>query len=106
MREMNSSFPVYTAPLKKALGSGTTLTFDQLTATSSWKNPRTFPLAYAQSWVIAEYLFYRWSNHQIVGMLKQMKAGKTFEQILIRDMNRTLSQFEQEWIAFARGRVP
>lgn len=105
MREMNGSFPVYTPPLKKALHSGSLFTLDQLKNNNIWHNPGQFSLAYAQSWIIAEYLFYRWNNQQIVQMLQKIKSGATFEEILLHDMNRTPQQFEREWTAFAREKV-
>jgi hypothetical protein len=54
---------------------------------------------------MAEYLFSRWSTSDIKALLLGLKQGEQFTAILQRSMNRTPQEFEQEWIAYARGRL-
>ncbi|MBN1308193.1 MAG: tetratricopeptide repeat protein [Chitinispirillaceae bacterium] len=106
MREMNAPGLVAIDVLRKALSSGTTIPFDRLNdLTGVWRNAGIAPLAYAQSWIMAEYLFNRWSNNQVKNVLLRFKQGVSFGTVLREAMNRTPAQFEEEWKAYARGRL-
>jgi tetratricopeptide (TPR) repeat protein len=105
MRAMNPYLPVNTAPLKQALKSNSLLSLDQLSIQRTWRDPRLVALAYSQAWIMAEYLFYRWSSSQMKKMLQRFREGATFHAVLTQDMNRTPEQFEKEWVQFAKKRV-
>jgi tetratricopeptide (TPR) repeat protein len=105
MRAMAPYLPVNTDVLKKAIKTNSLMSLDQLAAPGTWRNPRLVALAYSQSWIMAEYLFYRWSGNQIKKMLQQFRDGGTFHTQLVRNMNRTPEQFEEEWLQFAKKRL-
>jgi tetratricopeptide (TPR) repeat protein len=105
MREMNVQSSADVAALRLALTKGTTLSLDLLGDPAVWRDPGRIPLAYAQSWMMTEYLFSRWSNGQIKNMLLRFKQGASFTALLQENMNRTPSQFDEEWKDYARGRM-
>jgi tetratricopeptide (TPR) repeat protein len=106
MREMNDQLPVASEALRRAMKQGTLLSLDQLgDPGGAWRDPNRVPLAYAQSWIMADYLFSRWSNRQIKNVLLRIKQGSAFSAVLQEYMNRTPAQFDEEWKAFARGKV-
>jgi tetratricopeptide (TPR) repeat protein len=106
MREMNGQFPVSIAPLRRALSQNATLTLDELCDVSgTWRNPGRMDLAYAQAWIMIEYLYSRWSNSDIKTLLQGIKQGAAFTDLLQKSMNRTPGEFEEEWKAYAKGRA-
>ncbi len=106
MREMNGPLPVNTDALRKALTRGALLSLDRISdPRGAWRDPESVRLAYAQSWIMTEYLFSRWSNSQIKDLLLRIKQGGFFAPLLQEYMNRTPAQFEAEWKSYARGRL-
>jgi tetratricopeptide (TPR) repeat protein len=105
MREMDGQLPVSAEPLRRSLNSGAVLSLDQLTDSRTWRDPQKVWLAYAQAWIMTEYLFSRWSNSQIKDLLGRIKQGGSFVPLLREYMNRTPAQFEEEWKAYARGKL-
>ncbi len=106
MKEMNHSLPVNSGALIDALVSGSTLTFEQLDpASGTWQNPRHLQLAYAQSWMMIEYILHRWSFDRLKKILIRFRNGSDFTAILLDEMNRTPGQFEEEWKDFAFNKL-
>lgn len=106
MREMDAPGLAATDILRRTLSTGSTLTLDQMSdRTGTWCNPARINLAYAQAWIMAEYLFSRWSCSHVKRMLLRFKEGTSFAAILRDDMNRTPDQFEKEWQRFALERL-
>jgi hypothetical protein len=106
MRQMRTTDLVATDLLSNALKSDNVIPFEKLNDRSGiWNNPTYSNLAYAQSWIIAEYLFSRWNYSQIKKVLVRLKTGDQFATIIKEDMNRTPAQFEQEWKAFALNKI-
>jgi hypothetical protein len=87
--------------IKNALRSGKVLSYSQLNNPGTWKNRQYIHLAYDQSYVMVEYILNRWSRAFILNCLKKIKMGNTFETILFKECNRSVSQFESEWKTFA-----
>ncbi|MBN1980768.1 MAG: tetratricopeptide repeat protein [Chitinivibrionales bacterium] len=89
--------------LKQALQSERVLSFRELDdKTSVWKNGSVAPLAYMQSYAMVDYLISRWNYYFFVEMLKKIRTGATVESILAKHTNRTLPEFEREWIQHSR----
>jgi hypothetical protein len=106
MREMNGQFPVSIEPLRRALAKNAALSLDELCDVSgTWRNPSRMGLAYAQAWIMIEYLYSRWSRSDIKSLLQGIRQGATFPALLQKSMNRTPKEFEEEWIAYAKGRA-
>jgi tetratricopeptide (TPR) repeat protein len=106
MREMNGQFPVSAEPLRRALSKNATLSLDELCdVAGTWRNPVRIDLAYAQAWIMVEYLYSRWSGSDIKALLQGIKQGASFPALLQKSMNRTPKEFEEEWIAYAKGRA-
>ena len=105
MREMNPYLPAAAGVLRQALASGATIPFDRLNDRATWNSPSLVNLAYAQSWMMAEYLFFRWSNSRTRNLLTRFKKGVPFTTILREEMNRTPEQFEEEWKKYALSRL-
>jgi hypothetical protein len=106
MRQMRNDNLVSTDVLRKAIQSGTLLSYEQLNDRSGiWNNEMYVSLAYAQAWIMAEYLFTRWNYLQIKTVLLRLKQGESFETVIKSSMNRTLAQFDEEWKLFARSRL-
>jgi tetratricopeptide (TPR) repeat protein len=106
MRQMRSENLVSTDILRNAIQTGTVLSFEQMNDRSGvWNNEKYVSLAYAQAWIMAEYLFSRWNYLQVKAMLLRLKQGESFESVIKSSMNRTLAQFEEEWKLFARNRL-
>lgn len=106
MRQMRSDNVASTDVLRKAFQSGTVLSHEQMNDRSGvWNNEKHVFLAYAQAWIMAEYLFTRWNYLQVKTMLLRLKQGESFEAIIKSSMNRTLAQFDEEWKLFARNRL-
>jgi tetratricopeptide (TPR) repeat protein len=106
MLQMRTTDLVATDLLSNALKSGKVIPLEMLNDRSGiWNNPTYINLAYAQSWIIAEYLFTRWNYSQIKKVLVRLKSGDQFATIMKNDMNRTPVQFEQEWKAFALNKI-
>lgn len=104
MHEMENPSLIATDLLRRAVATGATLPLEQLADVATWRNPALVNLAYAQSWIMVEYLLSRWSGSQMKKLLSRFKQGATFSAILRDDMNRTSAQFELEWLAYARSR--
>lgn len=105
MRAMHPYLPVNTDVLKKAIETGSYLSLDRLASLRTWRSPRLAALAYSQAWIMAEYLFYRWSAGHMKKMLRRFREGTTFHALLVQEMNRTPEQFEREWLQFAKKRL-
>ncbi len=106
MRQMRNDNLVSTDVLRKAFDSGTLLSYEQILDRGGvWNNEKYVSLAYAQAWIMAEYLFTRWNYLQIKAMLMRLKQGESFEAIIKSSMNRSLAQFDEEWKLFARNRL-
>lgn len=106
MLQMRTTDLVAVNLLRKALLSGDVISLEKLDdRTGIWNNPAYVNLAYAQSWIMAQYLFTRWNYRQIKNVLVRLKNGASFTAIIGEDMNRTPAQFEQEWKTFALHRI-
>ena len=106
MMTMHTQSPFSTGVLKQAITSGAVFSLSQLeNITAVWRNPHTVQLAYMQSWMMAEYLFHRWSSSSIKQILAGFREGRSFQPVLIKQLNRTPEQFDQEWKTFARSRL-
>ncbi|HEX2957186.1 MAG TPA: peptidase MA family metallohydrolase [Chitinispirillaceae bacterium] len=106
MRQMRNDNLVSTDVLRNAIQSGTLLSYQQINDRSSiWNSEAYVSLAYAQAWIMAEYLFTRWNYLQVKNVLVRLKQGESFETIIQSSMNRTLAQFDEEWKLFARNRL-
>ncbi|MBN1758918.1 MAG: hypothetical protein JW863_11400 [Chitinispirillaceae bacterium] len=103
MREMKMPLPVQSDLVRRALSSGTTIPYAQLGDQSVWNDPSQVFLAYAQSWIMAEYLFHRWSNSQIRELLSRCKKGTPIETIMKEELGRTPEQFDREWKEYAKS---
>jgi tetratricopeptide (TPR) repeat protein len=106
MRQMRNDNLVSMDVLRKAIQSGTLLSYEQINDRSGvWNNEMYASLAYAQAWIMAEYLFTRWNYLQVKMLLLRLKQGESFEAVIKSSMNRTLAQFDEEWKLFARNRL-
>ena len=106
MREMNPHLPVQSAVLHRALSSNATIPYPQLCDRSVWNDPSQVFLAYAQSWMMAEYLYHRWSNSQVRKLLARCREGTPVETIMREELNRTPEQFDREWKKYANSVLP
>ena len=103
MREMNACLPVSTGILRSAIANGTLLPFEELGNRAVWNDPQKVSLAYAQSWMMADYLYHRWSNSQVRRVLARCKEGTPVEIIMREELGRTPEQFAEEWKTYANS---
>lgn len=69
------------------------------------KKPSDRQLAYAQSFWVCEYIQTTFGHEAILKQLAMYRDGKLQEEVFPATTGRSVSQFEQEFFAWARARV-
>jgi tetratricopeptide (TPR) repeat protein len=73
------------------------LTFNQLNSSNLWSSKDLAPAAYSQSFAIIKYMVDRWGLFELNKIIMQFNKGYTFETILQKETNCSLTELDREW---------
>jgi hypothetical protein len=62
--------------------------------------------AYAQARGMVEFLLARWGRERVLGILRDLRRGATYDEAFVRNVGVSQSGFEQEWARYAVTQMP
>ena len=83
--------------LRQIVNLNRSLTFLTLSSPDLWRSKDLAPIAYSQSFAIVKYMIDRWGLFEMNKFLMQFNEGNSFETVLQRETNCSLTQLEGEW---------